>query len=504
MSSLPLLMTWIVKPLLICLLGLLQYRSLQRFSAAMKHIGLALALFLLPLSVLIDAVLPSVVEIPVHWHHHLNYDTPLQSLLGFYLFVTTLGIWYLLTGVFIVLRRHPSDKTLSGYECVQREINQLRSLTGIKRPVTLILADNAAAPASWGLFKPRLLLPQAALDWSESQRKLILLHELAHIARHDWLILLLARTITYVFWFLPPVWWIKSLLEDAAERACDDWVLTLEGRSEDYADTLLQQEKNLKQEQLPVTPLMGRTNFQRICAVLEEHADHDIDVRQDWRHNLLLSALALGLISAIDWVPTDSPWSSKGHSFWVLPPTDKPSIDRWNQWQQPLESTPPKRPQAVVSPPRPATEFMLVTESFSASKAEITQSPQTTESLEVKPNVTIQGFLPTRMVTPRYPVKALRKDIQGHVIVRFHIDANGTPYDEAIVEAQPKGVFEQAVLDSLRQSRFRAPQLNGEPVALKNIEETFYFRLTSHQSNPRASPVPSNSKQGYSAIAFDY
>jgi len=57
----------------------------------------------------------------------------------------------------------------------------------IARPVRLRLCDDPAAmPLTWGFLQPLVVLPSAAADWQEERRRIVLSHELAHIARNDW------------------------------------------------------------------------------------------------------------------------------------------------------------------------------------------------------------------------------------------------------------------------------------------------------------------------------
>jgi hypothetical protein len=70
-----------------------------------------------------------------------------------------------------------------------------------------------------------VLLPHDADAWGDARRRLVLLHELAHAARGDVLVLHLAQLVTAAFWFDPLVWLAARRLRAEAERAADDAVL---------------------------------------------------------------------------------------------------------------------------------------------------------------------------------------------------------------------------------------------------------------------------------------
>ena len=80
---------------------------------------------------------------------------------------------------------------------------------------------------TWGAFFPVILLPAGAGAWHGDRIRIVLAHELAHLARRDWLIQLLAETGRAVNWFNPLYWVACARLRRESEYACDDIVLDL-------------------------------------------------------------------------------------------------------------------------------------------------------------------------------------------------------------------------------------------------------------------------------------
>lgn len=110
---------------------------------------------------------------------------------------------------------------------------------GISRPVSLLMSEDRTMPMTWGVGRARVLLPADARMWSAQRRRIVLLHELAHIKRWDCLTHLVAQVARAVYWFNPLAWVAVWRMQVERERACDDLVLRLGERNSDYAEQLL-------------------------------------------------------------------------------------------------------------------------------------------------------------------------------------------------------------------------------------------------------------------------
>ncbi len=103
-----------------------------------------------------------------------------------------------------------------------------------------VLEIPAGMPMTFGVLRPTVLVPSCAAEWSEDRRRVVLLHELAHVRRGDAATHLLARTALAFNWWNPLAWsaWRAFLRE--RERAADDLVLTAGATAVDYASHLLE------------------------------------------------------------------------------------------------------------------------------------------------------------------------------------------------------------------------------------------------------------------------
>jgi beta-lactamase regulating signal transducer with metallopeptidase domain len=109
-----------------------------------------------------------------------------------------------------------------------------------KRPVRLLTSEKARVPAALGFRNPAIVLPAWALrDLSVDELRPILIHELAHLRRHDDWTNLAQKAIRAVLFFHPAVWWIDARLSMEREMACDDAVLATTGNPRAYAGCLI-------------------------------------------------------------------------------------------------------------------------------------------------------------------------------------------------------------------------------------------------------------------------
>jgi protein TonB len=70
----------------------------------------------------------------------------------------------------------------------------------------------------------------------------------------------------------------------------------------------------------------------------------------------------------------------------------------------------------------------------------------------------------TRYVAPEYPDRALSERVGGDVTVQYVVDKKGYTRDVQVTQSNPKGVFDRAATDAIRQWRYRPAKYNGEPV----------------------------------------
>ncbi|MBW0006637.1 MAG: M56 family metallopeptidase [Sphingomonas sp.] len=109
---------------------------------------------------------------------------------------------------------------------------------GFKHGTALLTSNELASPISWGVIRPVILLNSRAVEAAD-EAEAIIAHELAHVARLDWVKLLLARVATALFWFNPLVWLLAREAHQLREETADDTVLAANIVDTDYAQLLV-------------------------------------------------------------------------------------------------------------------------------------------------------------------------------------------------------------------------------------------------------------------------
>jgi beta-lactamase regulating signal transducer with metallopeptidase domain len=116
----------------------------------------------------------------------------------------------------------------------------------MSRSVRLFMSADAVVPMTLGFVRPVIVLPSFAGEWDESQRRIVLMHELAHVRAGDWLFNLAGRITCALYWFHPGAWWVARRLREDCELACDDRVIQSGARRSEYAELLVAAVDNLR------------------------------------------------------------------------------------------------------------------------------------------------------------------------------------------------------------------------------------------------------------------
>ncbi|HTQ98724.1 MAG TPA: energy transducer TonB [Candidatus Acidoferrum sp.] len=88
-----------------------------------------------------------------------------------------------------------------------------------------------------------------------------------------------------------------------------------------------------------------------------------------------------------------------------------------------------------------------------------------------------RDVVPLVRINPEYPQRALNRGIEGWVTVQFTITETGSVADAVVVDASPKGMFDEAALKAIAKWRYNPKVEDGVAVARKGIQTMLRFQL---------------------------
>jgi bla regulator protein BlaR1 len=183
----------------------------------------------------------------------------------------------------------------------QDVFNHLISKLGIRSNITFKLSSLVNVPLVVGYLKPIVLFPVTlATQLDINQVEAILIHELSHIRRNDYLLNLIKTAIETILFFNPFVWLTSRLINIEREHACDDLVLNITGTPITYAHALLKLEI-LKEKGSPVLAMAstGKNNhlYQRIKRITDMKTNY-----MNSKQQFFAVALTMAVIISLAWV----------------------------------------------------------------------------------------------------------------------------------------------------------------------------------------------------------
>lgn len=194
---------------------------------------------------------------------HKTYNWLLQSLP----FISGAYLLLLVLPVLRFIRNYRYVQVIRKYELSKINVDwrifvrTVAARMGIKKTVKIWVSEFVSSPVTIGFFKPVILVPLAAINHlTPSQLEAVLLHELAHIRRYDYLINLLINFIQTILYFNPFVKAFVKIVEREREKSCDEMVLQFQYDSHEYASALLTLEKTKHLQKILIVAATGNKN----------------------------------------------------------------------------------------------------------------------------------------------------------------------------------------------------------------------------------------------------
>jgi uncharacterized protein (TIGR03435 family) len=151
--------------------------------------------------------------------------------------------WMRLAGGWVVAARMRSVSVRPAPPDWQEALRRLGARIGLSRPVRLLVSAVVQVPSVVGCLRPVVLVPVGALaGLPAGELEALLLHELAHIRRHDYLANILQSVAEALLFYHPAIWWVSGHMRHERELCCDDLAVSASGDAFTYARALAQVE----------------------------------------------------------------------------------------------------------------------------------------------------------------------------------------------------------------------------------------------------------------------
>lgn len=219
-----------------------------------------------------------------------------------------LSVAYLCLLLFLFVRwmqqyRHTQLIRSSGLEKIDVEwrlfTTKIAERLGIKTKVRIYLSSLVNSPLTIGFLKPMVLVPLASINLlTTEQMEAVILHELAHIKRADYLVNLLQCLIEIALFFNPFSQLLSKIVRKERENCCDDWVLQFQYDASMYAEALL------RIAYLPASPAMAMRAGGAVKGDLLSRVKRMLNQKEKqfpYKQQLLALVLMTGILSSIAW-----------------------------------------------------------------------------------------------------------------------------------------------------------------------------------------------------------
>lgn len=178
-------------------------------------------------------------------------------------------------------------------------IKRIAAQLGIKKEIRLYLSDAVTTPLTVGFFKPIILIPIASINHlSTDQLEAVLLHEMAHIKRYDYLLNIILSVVELTLFFNPFTQLLSKSIRKERENSCDDWVLQFKYNATVYAEALLR----IAYLQTAPAFAMAASGKKNDLLVRVKRMIDKKDNRFSYRKQLLAFFIVTGMLSSIAWL----------------------------------------------------------------------------------------------------------------------------------------------------------------------------------------------------------
>jgi bla regulator protein BlaR1 len=204
----------------------------------------------------------------------------------------------------------------------KKKVRQLSRHLKIKRSVRLLESRIVSMPQVIGHLRPVIFIPLGLLtQLPEREIEAVLLHELAHIRRHDYFVNFIQRVAENLLFFNPGLLWISALLREERENCCDDIAIGYTGDKTTFIRALVSFKQHTEQSG-GLTVAFPSRRHQLLHRVLRIAHERNKSLSAGERLFFIGSCLVLAALLA----SLQNPGLTSGGRLYTIPSKEQPAI----------------------------------------------------------------------------------------------------------------------------------------------------------------------------------
>ncbi len=220
-----------------------------------------------------------------------------------YVSMAYLVLMLLLLARWIISYSHTQQVRKNGLQKIAVDwrlfIKKTASQLGIKKEIRIFLSEKVTTPLTIGFLTPIILIPVASINHlTTDQLEAVMLHELAHIKRYDYLVNMIISVIEISLFFNPFTQLLHKTICKERENSCDDWVLQFQYNAPAYAEALLR----IASLQACPAFAMAATHKKNDLLLRVKRMMGQQENRFNYRKQLLAFFMITGMLASIAWL----------------------------------------------------------------------------------------------------------------------------------------------------------------------------------------------------------
>ena len=357
----------------------------------------------------------------------------------------------------------------------RRLCSDLARSRGLKRRVDLLLSPRPGLMATWGWRRPVIMLPAAASKWPVERMRVVLLHELAHACRGDWMLQMAAAALRCFWWFNPLAWMVCRRIRRESEHAADDLVLSHGVPPVTYATHLVELAREVRKSRqmwLPAPAMASRSYLKRRLSVMLNSQTNRRPITRLARFgSLSMLVPASILFASLEIRPASAAGAAE-------------SVGSAVEQEQPAEPASERIEELVARLAALQAALEAVLDELHATLDE----PDRSADPPIDPIRVGDGISPpTRIhgVAPIYPPEAVTAGVEGIVVLKATIGPTGDVTDVEILRSVP--LLDEAAVATVSEWRYAPMLVDGEPAGIQmtvNVDFTLPSPLREMRNDP--------------------